>query len=274
MIDEVVSPPSPPAGPRNRFLFAIGAVVLAALVVVALVWWAPGTGGHRTSGAAASRSSAVAGPPDGAVTASPLIAAAVASVVRVTGTARSCGRRLRGSGFVYAANRVMTPAHVVAGVRGSPTVDDWQGRSFKATVVIFDPGRDLAVLRVPGLTARALPFRQKSHVGDAGVIIGYARSGGLTETPARLRWMNLTRGPDIYHRRITARQVFTLYGGIGLGMSGGPLVATDGTVSGMVFAADLMDSRDSYALAASELGAQADAGRTAVSAVSTGGCSA
>lgn len=270
MIDEVVSPPPPPAGRRNRSLIAIGVVLLAALVVVAVVWWPLGIERRHAPGA---RSSTATGPPDSAVTASPLIAAAGASVVRVTGTVPSCDRRIRGSGFVYAANRVMTPAHVVAGVRGSPTVHDRQGRSFKATVVIYDPGRDLAILRVPGLNARALPFREKAHIGDTGVIIGYPRIGGLQETPARIRWMNLARGPDIYGQRIISRQVFMLYGGIDMGMSGAPLVATDGTVSGMVFAANLDDPQGSYALTASELGSQADAGRTAVSAVSTGRCS-
>ena len=39
-----------------------------------------------------------------------------ASVVKVRGR-NSCGQGVEGSGFVYAAGRVMTNAHVVAGVR-------------------------------------------------------------------------------------------------------------------------------------------------------------
>ena len=39
------------------------------------------------------------------------------SVIKVLGTAPSCSRRIEGSGFVYADERVMTNAHVVAGTR-------------------------------------------------------------------------------------------------------------------------------------------------------------
>jgi hypothetical protein len=41
---------------------------------------------------------------------------AAASVVRVTGTAYECGSNLSGSGFVVAEDRIVTNAHVVAGV--------------------------------------------------------------------------------------------------------------------------------------------------------------
>ena len=53
---------------------------------------------------------------DEALTTSPALDAARAATVEVRGLAPSCGRSLSGSGFVYAPGKVMTNAHVVAGV--------------------------------------------------------------------------------------------------------------------------------------------------------------
>ncbi|GLY91514.1 trypsin-like peptidase domain-containing protein [Actinoallomurus iriomotensis] len=139
--------------------------------------------------------------------------------------------------------------------------------------MIFDPERDLAVLRVPGLTAPALRLQENARVGDVGVILGYPRNGGLREIPARIQQVSIAKGPDIYGRHMASRQVFALYGGITRGMSGGPLVTTAGTVSAMVFATDLGSAQGSFALTARELSSQARAGTTAVTAVSTGPCS-
>ena len=44
------------------------------------------------------------------------------SVVKVTGLAPSCSRRIEGSGFVFAPDHVMTNAHVVAGVSQEQSV--------------------------------------------------------------------------------------------------------------------------------------------------------
>ena len=54
--------------------------------------------------------------PDQALLTSPVVAAVQDSVVKVSGIAPSCSRQIDGSGFVYAPERVMTNAHVLAGV--------------------------------------------------------------------------------------------------------------------------------------------------------------
>ena len=51
----------------------------------------------------------------------PATRAAAQSIVKISGDAPSCNRGIEGSGFVYAPQRVITNAHVVAGVR-SPRV--------------------------------------------------------------------------------------------------------------------------------------------------------
>jgi hypothetical protein len=63
------------------------------------------------------------GPPDPALAGSTAVKVAQPSVVKVTGNAPSCRRRIEGSGFVFAPQHVMTNAHVVAGTSGSLTVE-------------------------------------------------------------------------------------------------------------------------------------------------------
>ena len=60
-------------------------------------------------------------PPDGEIARQPAVRSAYSRIAKVTGVA-NCSRGLEGSGFVYAPQRVMTNAHVVAGV-GSPQVE-------------------------------------------------------------------------------------------------------------------------------------------------------
>lgn len=93
--------------------------------------------------------------PSGDNVTSTATAAAADSTVKIEGVAKVDGHRQgqEGSGFVFAAEHVMTNAHVVAGV-DSPTVQiGGSGRFYSAKVVLFDPKRDVAVLDVPGLSA-------------------------------------------------------------------------------------------------------------------------
>ncbi|HJX86171.1 MAG TPA: CvpA family protein, partial [Gemmatimonadales bacterium] len=59
---------------------------------------------------------------------------AARSVVKITGTAYQCGQNQSGSGFVVAKNRVVTNAHVVAGV-GQPVVEIPGGGTKQGRVV-------------------------------------------------------------------------------------------------------------------------------------------
>src|SRR6202007_2380644 len=77
--------------------------------------------------------------------------AARASVVRVRGVAPSCSLSIEGSGFVTSPAPVLTNAHVVAGVTERQTVTTASGRQLQATVVLYDPQVDIAVLYVPRL---------------------------------------------------------------------------------------------------------------------------
>ncbi len=209
--------------------------------------------------------------PNARVLRRPGVEDASASVVKVLGESAECGRTIEGSGFVYAAGRVMTNAHVVAGV-GDPVVVVGE-RTFDATAVVYDPDLDVAVLAVDGLDAPALEFDLSGESADSAAVLGYPENGPYDARPARIRAEQRLRSPDIYDQDTVVRLVFSIRGLVRSGNSGGPLVSSGGKVYGMVFAASLSDSSTGYALTAEQVRADAAAGRTSGREVSTGGCS-
>jgi S1-C subfamily serine protease len=172
-----------------------------------------------------------------------------ASVVKVEGAA--CDQIQNGSGFVAGADTVVTNAHVVAGERRT-TVDTDDGRRLDASVVAFDPRRDLAVLDVPDLDLPRLE-RAAGAVGDTGAVYGHPHGGPLRAAPARIAEVVTARGTDIYRTGRTDRTVFVLAASLVPGDSGGPLVDQGGRVVGVAFAVDPGQTATSYALTGDEL---------------------
>ena len=208
-------------------------------------------------------------PPDGAVSRLAAVKAARSRVAKVTGVA-NCARGLEGSGFVYAPQRVMTNAHVVAGVR-SPKVE-LDGRSYDADVVVFDPGVDIAVLYVPKLTAKPLAFDRAGRADAPAAILGYPENGPFDAEAARIRSEERLRGPDIYGDRTVTRRAFSIWAFVRPGNSGGPLLSPTGSVYGVVFAASVEDNRTGYVLTAEQVATDAAAGARATQQVSTQSC--
>jgi S1-C subfamily serine protease len=198
---------------------------------------------------------------------------ASASIVEIEGTASSCSRRLDGSGFVVSPQHVLTNAHVVAGVDRPNVRVGGAGPRMSARVVVFDSQRDIAVLYVPSLRAPALAFDASADRGDQGVVAGFPQGGPFRLEPARIRDTIQARGPDIYQRRQVTREVFSLYANVQPGNSGGPLLAPNGEVYGVVFAKSLDDPQTGYALTAREVAPDVRAGRTRTTETSTGSCS-
>ncbi|MER6978021.1 MarP family serine protease [Streptomyces carpinensis] len=212
-------------------------------------------------------------PPDPALTHSTVAAHAKRSVVKVMGTAHSCGKVLEGSGFVFGDRRVMTNAHVVGGV-DEPTVQiGGTGRKYDAKVVLYDWHRDIAVLDVPDLKAPALRFTDEdAHSGDGAIVAGFPENGSYDVRAARVRGRITANGPDIYHRGNVSRDVYSLYATIRQGNSGGPLLTTDGRVYGVVFAKSLDDADTGYALTADEIQQDIAKGRAANQQVDSDSC--
>src|SRR5262249_9284896 len=213
--------------------------------------------------------------PDPALLNSPVVRADRPSIVKVTGVAFSCNRRIEGSGFVYAEQRVMTNAHVVAGV-GRPEVQLSTGARLAAVVVLYDPDTDIAVLRVPGLPVPPLRFASRPAVSRQDAIVaGFPEDRDVRSLfvgPARIRDTQRIRGPNIYSTRTVVREAYAIRGPVRSGNSGGPLLAKDGSVLGVIFAAALDDPDTGFVLTAGEVAAGGQSGASAGEAVGTGPC--
>jgi S1-C subfamily serine protease len=210
-------------------------------------------------------------PPDPALAADPQVRQVERSVLKVTGTAEACSRRIEGTGFVFAPERVMTNAHVVAGVR-DPEVEVGD-EQLPARVVLFDPGRDVAVLAVEGLARRQLPVApEEAAPGSDAVVVGYPNDGPFRADPARIIRVQDARGQDIYQSDTVEREIYSVKGLVQQGNSGGPLVDRSGRVLGVVFAAAADDRTVGYALTWDEVESAAVAGQRRTAQVGTGSC--
>jgi S1-C subfamily serine protease len=194
------------------------------------------------------------------------------SVVKIDGVAPSCSLQIEGTGFVISPRHVLTNAHVVAGVTEGPVVHDSRGRSYRARVVLYDPRRDLAVLDVPMLTAPPMRFAGQASLDAKAIVAGYPLNNPLTVVPATVGQSIEAFGPDIYSSAIVHRQIYPVRAVVQPGNSGGPLVAPDGNVYGVVFAASTSIRDTGYALTSGEVAGDVRAGAADTAAVSTQAC--
>lgn len=212
--------------------------------------------------------------PSIAVVKNPAVQQALHSVVKVYGNAPSCKSGFTGSGFVFAPGKVITNAHVVAGVLNPHVTAPDQG-DLDARTVYFDPRVDVAVLDVPGLRAPALPMNGPVERGADAIIAGYPGGGDMTATAARVRGTipaDMAQGTDIYGNRGIEREIYALRGVARPGSSGGPLLSPEGRVDGVIFAQAQADPQTAYALTAAEVAPAIRIGRNATQAVDTGVC--
>jgi S1-C subfamily serine protease len=177
---------------------------------------------------------------------------ASAATVKVEGEA--CRRIQEGTGFAFgAADLVVTNAHVVAG-EDSVHIFRSDGSQAPATVVAFDPNRDLAVLRVPGLSRSPLPGGE-TDAGGRGAVFGHPGGGPLRIAPFQVAQVVTAAGRDIYDRNPSERRVLILSANLMPGDSGSALVEPSGTVVGVAFAIAPDKPGVSYALHMQELAA-------------------
>lgn len=201
---------------------------------------------------------------------SPQIQQALASVVRIHGSAKGCSGQVHGSGFVVGPERVVTNAHVVSGV-DQPIVQVRGELAATGEVVHLDRRNDLAVIAVPGLTATPLPISRSPQEGAEAVVAGYPGAAGLTVGAARLLGAERTRVS--IGGSSTVRPIQSVAAVVEQGSSGGPVLETDGEVAGVIFAKAVEVDRLAYAAPVSVLRplARKTAGMT--SPVETGRCS-
>jgi S1-C subfamily serine protease len=173
----------------------------------------------------------------------------VRSTVKVEGIA--CRRVQEGSGFVVSNGLIVTNAHVVAG-EDDTKVDLADGSSRSATVVAYDPRRDLAILRVHDLNVSALPL-QDAKVSDRGGVFGHPGGGPLRISPFRISEEITAVGSDIYDQQSSRRHVLVLASNLHPGDSGSALIDTSGRVIGVAFAVAPDKRGVAYALDLDEL---------------------
>ena len=191
------------------------------------------------------------GPPPAQSGLSPEIADdAARSTVKVE--ARACGRLQDGSGAVVGPDLVVTNAHVVAGAEDVIVERYPDGQPVAATIVAFDPNRDVALLSVPGLDRPPLDLADV-RTGDIGAVFGHPGGGDLELSPYSVGEEVTATGRDIYDRSTTRRQVLFLAAQLRPGDSGAALVNATGDVVGMAFAIAPDDPNVAYALTIDEV---------------------
>jgi len=199
----------------------------------------------------------------------PDVEAAAPSVLKIRGT-NDCGRGVEGSGFIYAEDRLMTNAHVVAGVVDPDVI--MGDNTVPAEVVYYNSDLDVAVLEVETADLPTLPFDRTGEADDGVAILGYPQDGPYDVQTARIRSEQRLRSPNIYGEGTVIREVFSLRGLVRPGNSGGPIVSSGGDVVGVVFAASVTDKDTGYAITAEQVARSAALGLSNTDEVSTGDC--
>jgi len=146
------------------------------------------------------------------------------------------------------------------------------GATYQAQVVLYDPQIDIAVLYVPGLNLQPLSFAGPASSGADAVVAGYPLDHSFTAVPARIAETQSAVGPDIYQTGTVDREIYEIRAVVQPGNSGGPLIAPNGEVDGVVFAAAVGVSDTGFALTSGEVEPDASAGASATAQVSTQGC--
>jgi uncharacterized membrane protein required for colicin V production len=160
--------------------------------------------------------------PDQALAGAAVVRRSKPSVIKVLGTATSCSRRIEGSGFVYAAERVMTNAHVVAGTR-KVQVETSDGAAERQGSWCTNPG---GTSRSSTCRVCVLPVMrfadEPARTGASAIVLGYPQDGPYNAQSARIRDVGNITGPDIYDSRDVTRQIYTIRALVRSGNSGGP----------------------------------------------------
>jgi S1-C subfamily serine protease len=201
----------------------------------------------------------------------PELQQAGASVARISGVAYACGTGATGSGFVIAEDRLVTNAHVVAGV-DTPIVELPGREAREGRIVYFDPIDDIAVVAVDGLDAASLTLSDLLAPGTAAAVQGYPNGGPFTSVPATVLSAGTVPVPDVYDETSAPREIYALQADVRPGNSGGPLLTDDGEVAGVVFARGLDSDQRGYAITTTELAPVVQQSGSLDDAVSSGRC--
>lgn len=198
-------------------------------------------------------------------------AASAASVGRITGVAEQCGQSQSGSGFAVSPTRVLTNAHVIAGV-AEPAVEMPDGEVLSGRAVHFDPASDLALIAVDGLDVAPLGISEGIDVGESGYVMGYPAGGPFSAGSAVVQARDVSAVNNIYGSSPRPLEIFQLSADVRQGNSGGPLIDQSGDVAGVVFARAVEGSNVGFAITADQAGDVLTDPERYSETVSTGQC--
>jgi S1-C subfamily serine protease len=267
---------------RRRILSAAGSMAVAAAIAVAIPVVAGPPGAPPASRQHPASTWPITGsanvpPPNKSVLRWPTLAEDRASIVKITGdtTTATCDRRVEAAGFVVSPQHVLTLAHAVGGITRLHVADGTHN-ALPATVVLFDSNTDVAILYVPQLNAPPLRFTGPAPRGSDAVVATYVVTrypdGRFQAVPARVGSQRSVDGPNIYQTGTATRAIYTVRAAMTPVSTGGPLLAKNGKVYGVIFALSTTAHDTSFALPASVVGPDVRRGARATAPVSTHGC--
>ena len=201
-----------------------------------------------------------------------IVTKSVASTVRIDGIAESCSAAMVGTGFIVSPERVITNAHVVAGVTDPVVTVSNSKTQLAGKVIAIDRKKDIAIIYVPGLNGEKLTFIGPATPNEIGFVVGYPNGGNLRISAVSVSSEFESIGTDIDGNGETKRDVIVFGGDVRPGNSGGPLLNEQGQVLGVVFAADAENKNTGYALAPSEVAKLVSETSSVMEAIETGNC--
>lgn len=203
----------------------------------------------------------------------PGVVAARASVLQVRSTA--CNKMVKGTGWVAGPGIIVTNAHVVAGSRKSFLAGGPSFEGAPSTVTAFDPINDIAVLVLDqgdAVLPAALRIVSRVQHGEPAAVIGFPNGGEQVVVPARIDRVADYDVEPLGGGTAQPARILAFRADVEPGNSGGPVVAEDGSVLGLVVAKGLGQRVEAaYGVASSDLLRVVSDGARRVAA-STGRC--
>ncbi len=139
------------------------------------------------------------------------------------------GRRTLASGFVWRPELVVTADEALGDDESAAVAVD--GHAFEAAVVGRDPSTDVALLRVSGLGASALPLSPGLAPKTGEIVLAAGRHEGSIS--ARLGIVSMTGAPWLSMRGGQIDSLIRLDLRLGHRSEGGPVIDSEGRAFGM-----------------------------------------
>ena len=173
------------------------------------------------------------------------------SIVSIQHT--GCGNLYSGSGYIVAPNLIVSAAHVVTGANLVRVKDE--KRSYVGSVILYDLNRDLALIRVDEIKDLALQLASgPQKLGTIGILLGFPEQNILTASSgpiiknANYSKLNVNLLSKIVIDKNT--NFYVVNSKSEHGMSGGPLILSNGEVAGHLSFYSTSSENNSYVVSA------------------------